>query len=255
MKALEYATGVNSSVQCGPPWYNPPGFLSLCDPGGALKRQYLRKYPRISIAISFSVEYTVDAKTYKEKATTLGGGGLFIATSQEISAGTELRVRFRPEKRLPLMEALARVCYTQPGEGMALEFIEMRAEIREMLLRLIHRKLGDKRMSPRAPLATQIQGPEFSSLALSRDISIGGMFIDNKEPIEVGKQLIARFHLDDNGPIIQARVEVMYTVGKLGMGVQFVDVNAEDHKRIAEYVTRAQQATSAVLPASPTPQT
>jgi hypothetical protein len=208
-----------------------------------LKPKNLRRSPRVSV--SFPVEYTAGNMTCRLRAGTLSGGGLFLTGPQELAPGTEIALRFRPARHLPLIEAKARVCYQVPGRGAAVAFEEISAEHRHLLLRLIHHKTGNKRAFPRAPLATQIECEECMSLAFSRDVSLGGMFIETTRPMPVGSRLSLRFNLDDNGPIIVAAAEVAYQVVKLGMAVQFVELAPEDRQRLEAYVARAEAPATA----------
>ncbi len=203
-----------------------------------MNQKHIRKYPRISVSIP--VEYSVDNKTFRERATTLGGGGLFLNLHHPPPAGTEIILRFRPAKHLPVIEAAGQVRYQVPGKGAALEFVRISPEHRRLLLRLIHNKSRDKRKHPRATLAAQIQCDECTSLALARDVSIGGMFIETREPLAIGARVNLRFNLDDNDPIVVVVAEVTYEVVKLGMGVQFIDIAPHDQKRIEAYVVRSQ---------------
>jgi c-di-GMP-binding flagellar brake protein YcgR len=217
-----------------------------------LAQKYTRKYPRI--AAEFTVQFNLDGKTYREKASAVGGGGLFLSVKQEppLEVGMELKVQFRPAKHLPMMEARARVCYVVPGEGGAMEFIEIGSEHRRLLLQYIHNRTGNRRKHPRAALATQIQCEESMSLAFARDISVGGMFIETDQPMPVGSRINIRFNLDENDPIVVASAEVTYQVGRMGVGVQFVEISPEDLKRIEHYVEKSQPLPE---PASQTPTT
>lgn len=212
-----------------------------------MSRKNVRRYPRVSA--SFLVEYAVGDKTLRQRATTLGGGGLFLGGLEDLEPETSVSIRFRPAKHLPVIEAKARVCYHLPGRGTALEFMEIQPEHRQMLLRLIHHKTADKRQHPRAALATQIECKQCMSLVLSRDVSRGGMFIETAEPLPVDTQLNLRFNLDDDGPVVAALAQVTYQVVKLGMGIEFVDLSPEDRRRIEAYVAR-----SAILPGPASPQ-
>jgi uncharacterized protein (TIGR02266 family) len=51
-----------------------------------------RRYRRLTIQLE--VEYRVGADLWKAQATTLGAGGLFIATRNPFDAGTRLSLRF-----------------------------------------------------------------------------------------------------------------------------------------------------------------
>jgi uncharacterized protein (TIGR02266 family) len=201
-------------------------------------RENLRQFPRVPA--HFSVDYTVGSKSFRCQASTLGGGGLFLEDSAAYPLGTELSLRFRPARHLPLVEASAVVRYNVPGKGCGVKFTRINPQHHEMILRLIHHKTGDKRKFPRVALATQIYCEALMSLAFSRDVSLGGMFIETHDPLPVGSQIELRFHLNDGGPIVTATAEVRYSVTRLGMGVQFIDMAPSDRKRIADYVAKSE---------------
>lgn len=52
-----------------------------------------RRYRRITLRVD--VSYSAEGEIYSGQATTLGAGGLFIATDTPLPAGTKVRVRFR----------------------------------------------------------------------------------------------------------------------------------------------------------------
>lgn len=205
-----------------------------------MAQKHVRMYPRV--AAGFAVECESGGATVRERATTLGGGGLFLKLKDPPPLGTVFMLRFRAAKHLPVVETTARVCYVEPGQGAALEFTEISPEDRRQLLRVILRKSGHKRLFDRAPLPTQIQCEECMSIAFSREVSAGGMFIELNRPLPTGSRLTLRFNLDDGGPIVVAIAEVTYEVEQLGMGVQFVELSDDDRKRINAYVARANAA-------------
>lgn len=164
---------------------------------------------------------------------------MFLAVQDAPPVGSEIVLRFRPAKHLPLIEARGKVCYQVSGQGVAVEFTNIDPEHQQLLLRLIHHKTGNKRKHARAPLATQIECEECMSLAFSRDVSLGGMFIETKKPLAIGRKVSIRFNLDDDGPVVVALGEVSYQVLKLGMGVQFLDLTQDGRSRIEAYVARS----------------
>jgi hypothetical protein len=68
------------------------------------------------------------------------------------------------------------------------------------------------------------------------DISAGGMFIDVYDPLPAGTLFRLRFQLDP--PPIAARAQVHYVQPRIGMGVEFVELAADDRERIREIVNR-----------------
>jgi len=205
-----------------------------------VEKKYSRKYPRISA--DFPVECTFGEQTFRDRASDVGGGGLFLNLKHPLPLGTELVVRFRAAKHLPVMKAKAKVCYQVPGEGMALELTEISAEHRRKILTLIHHKNNGNRNLPRPRLAAQIECQQSLSLAFGKDIRLDGMFIETSHSLAVGSRLNLRFNLDDHEPILELVAEVTYEVGKLGVGVQFVSASPEALRRIESYVARCETA-------------
>lgn len=196
-----------------------------------------REFPRVPA--KFAVEYTVGDKTIRGRASTLGGGGLFLLAPAMLPAGTEVGLRFRPARHLPFIQARGKVRYTLPDRGTAVEFTQLSEEDHQMILRLIHHKLADRRKYQRVPLATQVYCQECMSLAFSRDLSLGGMFVETRDPLPVGSEINLRFHLGDGGSIVVALAEVKYSITKLGMGVEFLEISPADRKRIEDYVAKS----------------
>jgi PilZ domain-containing protein len=199
-----------------------------------LEYKGVRKYPRTKA--NFPVEFTFDGKKYRPRASTLGGGGLFATLPNPPPVGAEVVLRFRPARHLGFIETRARVVYHSQG-GAALEFLGLSPEELQILLRLIHHKTGNRREHPRAKLATQVEWEGLTSLALSRDVSVGGMFVETTDQPGAGTKIKLRFHLGDGGQIVIATAEVGYTVRGLGMGVHFMEMELADRNRIEHYIS------------------
>lgn len=201
-----------------------------------MNRKENRKYPRVPVR--FVVECRMGEKTFETRAAILGGGGILLELEDPSLPGAEAVLRFRPARHLPYIKAKARVCYSLPGQGAAFEFQDLSPEDRHLLLRLIEHKKGDRRKFPRVRLATQVQCESATLLAFSRDVSVGGMFIETHQPLPVGSLLTARFNLDNETAVVVAKGVVTYQVKKFGMGVQFVDLTPEHKRLIEDYVGR-----------------
>jgi len=202
-----------------------------------MERKHHRKYPRVNAKIA--VEVTLGEVTEKTNAFTLGGGGLFLGIAQTIPLGTEITVRFRPAKHLPVIAARTRVLYHEPEKGVGIEFTEIDPKHREMILRLILHRMEERRRYPRAPLATQVEYPDGTQIGFSKDISAGGMFIELTTPVPAGSRINLLFHLDDGEDAVKTDAEVLYAVLKLGIGVSFVDLSPSYYRRIEAYVAKA----------------
>lgn len=210
-----------------------------------MKRDERRKYPRGDV--KFHVECSPNGETHSIRALSLGGGGLFLESSEHIDPYSQLKVRFRPAKHLSPIEAKARICHWVPGQGMGLEFTEISPEDREVILRFIHRRTVENRKDPRTPFVAQVQSDVETFLGLSRDISVGGMFIKTDVPFAEGSSLKLRFNLNDGGPIVIVTCEVRYVVKGIGIGLRFLDLLPQDRQRIANFVIH-QESTTKVPP-------
>jgi len=199
-----------------------------------LGKAYARRYPRLGVNVA--VDYSVGEKPFRGTAKTLSGGGLFLTRSDGLEAGKEISLRFRPARHLNIIQAKARVLYILPEKGAGVEFSEITPEDQHALLRLIHQKNRDRRLNPRAPLATQIQCDQCMSLAFSRDISLGGMFIETTDLLPVGSALTVRFNLDPKQNVVTATAQVAYQIEKMGMGVLFTEIGQEECEAIRRYL-------------------
>jgi hypothetical protein len=195
-----------------------------------------RRYPRLSVHVP--VNCTAGEEHFRCFANTLSGGGLFLTRVEGLELGKELSLSFRPSKRLPIIQARASVRYSLADKGTAVEFTEISADDRHQLLRLIHRRTGDRRLQRRAPLATQIECDECMALAFSRDISPAGMFIETTNPLPLGSPLNVRFNLDNKDRVVSVVAEVNYVVENMGMGILFTEVEPEAYDAILEYIEK-----------------
>ena len=194
-----------------------------------------RRYPRVPVR--FPVECRVGDNTLRARAAILGGGGIFVELKDAPEVGAEVTLRFRPARHLPYIKAKAKVRYHLPGQGVAFEFTEITPDDQERILRLIEHKKGDRRKYPRVRLATQVECEAAMILTFSRDISVGGMFVETDTPLPTGAILTLRFNLDDRTSITTKGV-VTYRIRKFGMGVCFLDLKPEARKSIEDYVAR-----------------
>jgi c-di-GMP-binding flagellar brake protein YcgR len=206
--------------------------------GSFLRVKYTRTYPRL--AVDLPVQILLSETSLRERATSLGGGGMFLAVTTPLELGTEVEIRFRPARHLPVIPVKAKVLYQIPEQGTAVEFTEIQPEHRQALVRLILYRRSHVRKVPRARMVTQVICPELLTLAYSRDISVGGMFIETHQSLPVDTRMNLRFHLEDDSPIVTAEAVVAYEVVGLGIGVRFWWISLEDRQRVADYVERSQ---------------
>lgn len=96
---------------------------------------------------------------------------------------------------------------------------------------------ANRRSSVRVPYMCEVEchGIESGNL-ISRinDLSIGGVFIDVSKPFPVGSCFELRFKVPDKE--IRVTGEVRFSVPKIGMGIHFLDLVAEDRAAIQSLV-------------------
>jgi len=91
-----------------------------------------RRYRRRTVRIT--VEYLSDTGLHRERATTLGAGGLFIESDSPIAAGSLLKLRFQLSETGAHNEIEGRVIWSRGlgnrdagATGMGIEFLNRAA--------------------------------------------------------------------------------------------------------------------------------
>ena len=100
----------------------------MSDVRTASKRRYRRRTVRIT------VEYLSDTGLHRERATTLGAGGLFVETDAPAVAGSLLKLRFQLSETGTRHELEGRVVWSKSvgnaaagATGMGIEFMDRAA--------------------------------------------------------------------------------------------------------------------------------
>ncbi len=197
----------------------------------------LRRYARVPVA--FPVECLINGRSCQGRASLLGGGGLFLRLADGLPSGAEIHLRFQPARQLPSIDANARVCYQVPGRGIGIEFTQIREEDRGLLLQLILHGSTKRRRFPRAPVVVQLQCEDGISLAFGRQLNVGGMFLETHQALPVDARVRLRFHVEKEGEIVEVLAEIKDVVSGFGFGVEFIDIEPSDLKRIETYVSRS----------------
>jgi len=99
----------------------------------------------------------------------------------------------------------------------------------------------DKRQYRRVKLITELQceavGRE--EVAVSRDISVGGMFVTAKNPFPQNSEIALSFRLRSGDPLISCRGKIMHSIKGRGMGVMFLDLSEEVRETLQKFVDEA----------------
>jgi hypothetical protein len=99
----------------------------------------------------------------------------------------------------------------------------------------------DKRQHRRANLVTQVKCEAMNrdDLLLTRDVSIGGLFINTKTPLPLDSMVGISFSLATGHPAIACKGKVVFSRQGLGMGIEFSDLNVESRQSLEKFVDEA----------------
>ena len=103
---------------------------------------------------------------------------------------------------------------------------------------------AERRKFRRAIIVTEVElvsGGE-KLLAPTRDISIGGLFLQTTKAPPANTPVRLRFHLEPENPPIEAAGHIAYIVPGRGAGVEFTELSAESRSRIEWFVAGAEAA-------------
>ena len=108
---------------------------------------------------------------------------------------------------------------------------------------------AERRVFERAPLNMLVQFKLSDMNSFLRDyavnVSTGGMFIRTREPHEEGSMIYLQFRLDDGSKLIEGLGKVVHVNSAdhavPGMGVEFVNLDANSKKLIDDIVKQRAQ--------------
>ncbi len=108
--------------------------------------------------------------------------------------------------------------------------------------------LAEKRRHPRVKLITKVTHirSEFFHYYYSRDLSLGGIFLETQEPFPVGTEVKLEFPLPDVADKVLVKGKVARMVKRAedapgpypGMGVEFVEMDEDTKAMFADFITR-----------------
>lgn len=99
----------------------------------------------------------------------------------------------------------------------------------------------DKRKYRRAKLVTQVKceavGRE--DIAVTRDVSVGGMFLNDPSPFPKDSVVALAFRLSPTDPLLTCQGQVVYSLRGVGMGIMFTQVSEEIRQALDKFVNEA----------------
>ena len=99
----------------------------------------------------------------------------------------------------------------------------------------------ERRQYRRVKLVAQVQceALDRNEIMVTRDVSVGGMFINARFPIPIDSELTLTFRLYPAEPAMACRAKVMFSRIGLGMGIQFTDLSPQDQEKLQKFVDEA----------------
>lgn len=185
-----------------------------------------------------SVEFTCAGQTTQETGRLLGAAAMLIETGRQEPLQAEVQLRFRPQSNSPLISARGVVAAHLADGGLRVQLTDLAEEHRRHLLELLYPPGADRRAAKRVSLVTQMRTSVNGEtlVGYTRDISIGGVFVETEQPPSKGTEVTLRFKLSENSPILEARAVVAYSLPGEGMGLRFLDPPAELRRLLAVFV-------------------
>jgi c-di-GMP-binding flagellar brake protein YcgR len=99
----------------------------------------------------------------------------------------------------------------------------------------------ERRQYRRVKIVTQVRcaALDRDAIMVTRDISIGGMFINGDFPLPLDAETRLTFRLYPTEPAIACRAKVMYSRMGMGMGVQFLDLSEAASQSLLKFLNEA----------------
>lgn len=99
----------------------------------------------------------------------------------------------------------------------------------------------DKRKYRRAKLVTQVKCETLGreGIAVTRDVSAGGMFLNDPNPFPKNSAVTLAFRLSPTDPLLSCEGEVVYSLKGVGMGIAFTHISDEIRQALDKFVNEA----------------
>ena len=99
----------------------------------------------------------------------------------------------------------------------------------------------EKRRHRRANLITQVRcdAIQRQALMVTRDISVGGMFVTEENPFPADSEVTTMFRLDPASDLLSCQGKVAYAIKGMGMGIAFTDLSDEVRQALQKFVDEA----------------
>jgi hypothetical protein len=116
----------------------------------------------------------------------------------------------------------------------------------DRILRSQSNKAGirDRRYAIRFPFAADVELIDMESGArvegVTSDLSLGGCFVCTSKPLPIGTRM--RITLTRKGQTIEALAVARILKPRIGMGIEFIDVEAPSHETLCRWLDQVRQS-------------
>ncbi|HPC47232.1 MAG TPA: PilZ domain-containing protein [Deltaproteobacteria bacterium] len=110
--------------------------------------------------------------------------------------------------------------------------------------------MKEKRRYTRKPLRVEARYQDSSGRVLKgivRNVSIGGVFIETPRPLERGEVIHLSLDAVDLGKVIDVEGRVVRSEPERGMGIEFLDQENKDIKKLISTMRKLEQASLLAL--------
>ncbi|MBZ5516471.1 MAG: PilZ domain-containing protein [Acidobacteriia bacterium] len=96
----------------------------------------------------------------------------------------------------------------------------------------------EKRQHRRVKLLTGVRCEALGreGVMVTRDISVGGMFVTEKDPFPADSLVSLSFRIAPTSPLFTCQGKVAYAIKGLGMGVMFSELSEEVRQAVQKFV-------------------
>ena len=102
----------------------------------------------------------------------------------------------------------------------------------------------DRRYAIRFPFAADVELIDMESgtriEGVTSDLSLGGCFVCTSKPLPIGTRM--RIKLSRKGQSVEALAVVRILKPRIGMGIEFIDVESPSHATLAKWIEQVRQS-------------
>ena len=200
-----------------------------------------RRVPRIPFKATSVVSETGSSQVVIAQTTELSRFGCFVQTIKPYPKGTRVHVEL--SEAGTTFAASGMVAYIT-DEGMGVVFSTVEPENYEVLARWLSRTPRRyDRFAFGGTAEVRDLGSRNEQVAITRDLSAGGCFVETTSPLPKGSRILLR--IERSGAEFKANARVTDNVNASGMGLEFTEMSAKDRAILETWLRESRPRFSA----------